>query len=299
MQLEPNDLLLFARVVEEGSFSRAAQRLGVPISTVSRRITTLETQLEERLLLRTTRKLTVTELGLALLEHARQVVESVDAAASLADHRQVQPSGRLRISMPPDLPFLAPVLAEFLSTYPSIRLEIDVSMRLVDLIGENFDVALRYGQLRDDATLAARRVIEFGGSLYASPAYLEGHGTPKEPEALLHHRALHLVSRTGEPLPWVLVRGKARWEGVPPGRVVVNSPELMIRMAVHGAGITMAGKSAAEPYVKAGRLTRVLPDWEFPPMPLWAVFPGRKLMPARTRAFIDALMSSFGSPGKS
>jgi DNA-binding transcriptional LysR family regulator len=297
MQLEPNDLLLFARVVEEGSFSRAAQRLDVPISTVSRRITSLETQLKERLLLRTTRKLTVTELGLAMLEHARQVVEGVDAAVSLADHRQVQPSGRLRISMPPDLPFLAPVLAEFLSTYPSIRLEIDVSIRLVDLIAENFDVALRYGQLRDDATLAARRISEIQGSLYASPAYLKAHGTPKEPEALLQHRALHWFSRTG--VPWVLVRGKARWEGVPPGRAVVNSPEVRIRMAVHGAGITLVEDSAAEPYVKAGQLTRVLPDWKRPPLTLWAVFLGRKLMPARTRAFVDALVSTFGSPGKS
>ena len=191
MQLEPNDLLLFARVVEEGSFSRAAQRLGIPISTVSRRITALETELRERLLLRTTRKLTVTELGLALLEHARQVVESVDAAASVVDHRQVQPSGRLRISVPPDLRFLAPVFAQFLSTYPSIGLDVDVSIRLVDLIAENFDVALRYGQLRDDATLAARRITEIQAGFYASPAYLKAHGTPKEPEALLEHEALH------------------------------------------------------------------------------------------------------------
>ena len=115
MNLEPNDLLLFARVVDEGSFSRAAERLGLPKSTVSRRVAALEAQLGERLLLRTTRKLTVTDFGLAVLEHAHHVVEDVAAAASLAQNRQIEPSGRLRVTMPGDLAnlVLAPLLAEF------------------------------------------------------------------------------------------------------------------------------------------------------------------------------------------
>ena len=120
MNLEPNDLLLFARVVDEGSFSRAAERLGLPKSTVSRRVAALEAQLGERLLLRTTRKLTVTDFGLAVLEHAHHVVEDVAAAASLAQNRQVEPSGRLRVTMPSDLAniVLAPLLAEFVVSVP-------------------------------------------------------------------------------------------------------------------------------------------------------------------------------------
>src|SRR5260221_7837120 len=157
MQLDPNDLLLFARVVGEGSFSKAALQLSVPVSTVSRRITALETALGERLLLRTTRKLTVTELGEALLEHARQVQESAEAAGALADSRKLEPGGRLRITMATDLGLIAPFLAEFLASYPAISVEVDVSARFVDLIGENVDVALRIGPLKDDVTLAAYR----------------------------------------------------------------------------------------------------------------------------------------------
>src|SRR5438093_3084608 len=116
MEIEPNDLMLFARVVDEGSFSRAAVRAGLPKSTVSRRVAMLESQLGERLLLRTTRKLTVTDFGHSVLEHARQVATEVEAAASLAQHRQVEPSGRLRVSMPADFAsnVLGPLLADFI-----------------------------------------------------------------------------------------------------------------------------------------------------------------------------------------
>src|SRR6185436_10517155 len=120
VNIEPNDLLLFARVVDEGSFSRASERLSLPKSTVSRRVAALEAQLGERLLLRTTRKLSVTDFGRAVLEHAHHVVEDVAAAASLAQNRQLEPSGRLRVTMPSDLANLmvAPVLSELLRTYP-------------------------------------------------------------------------------------------------------------------------------------------------------------------------------------
>lgn len=298
MELEPNDLLLFARVVEEGSFSKAAQRLGAPVSTVSRRISALEKQLGERLILRTTRKLTVTELGLALLEHARAVVVGVEAAVELADHRQVQPSGQLRITAPSDISVLAPFFAEFLASYPAITLEIEASMRVVDLLSENFDLALRLGRrLSDDATLVARHIVDLHGGLYAAPAYLRKHGVPKDPDALQSHQALHgRLPRTGEPLPWILQRGKQRWEGVPPARAIVHTPSLLIQLATHGAGITIAEQRAVEPYIKTGQLVRVLPDWEFPVMPMWAVFVGRKLMSAKTRVFVDALAAKFSSP---
>ena len=295
MTLEPNDLLLFARVVDEGSFSRAAERLKLPKSTVSRRVTALEAELGERLLLRTTRKLAVTEFGLAVLEHAHHGVEDVAAAAALAQNRQVEPAGRLRVSMPSDLAnvVLAPLLAEFVAAHPAIALEVDLSARFVDLIGENFDLAIRMGALRDDASLAARRIATFSGGLYAAPAYVDRHGAPTEPEALMEHDALRILSRTGEALPWVLTRGDARWEGVPPGRATTNSPELLMRMAVEGAGITVINDHFALPYLERGELIQMLPDWRSPPVAAWAVFPGRRLMPARTRALLDALAAKF------
>jgi len=298
MNLEANDLLLFARVADEGSLSKAAQRLGLPKSTVSRRISALETRLGERLLLRTTRKLTITDFGSAVLEHARHVVEDVAAAASLAQNRQAEPSGRLRVTMPNDIGnmLLAPLLADFALQYPQIALEIDFSARFVDLIGENFDVAIRIGALRDDASLAARRVAVFSTSLFASPAYLARRGTPPEPEALTAHDALVVLSRTGERLPWVLHRGEAQWQGIPPARVTANSPEVLMRLALRGAGITFVHDHFALPYVERGELAPVLPEWHFPPVAAWAVFPGRRLMPARTRVFIEALVAKFSGP---
>ena len=298
MDFEPNDLLLFARVVDEGSFSRAAERLSLPKSTVSRRVAALEAQLGERLLLRTTRKLTVTDFGRAVLEHARHVVEDVAAAASLAHHRQVEPSGRLRVTMPGDMAnlMLAPLLAEFVQKYPAITLEVDLSARFVDLIGENFDVAIRIGDLRDDASLAARHMAAFTGSLYAAPAYIARRGTPSEPEALMEHDALRILSRSGDAMPWVLKRGDERWEGIPPGRATTNSPELLMRMALTGAGITVVTDHFALPYLRRGELVQVLPDWHLPAVSAWAVFPGRRLMPARTRVFLDALAAKFTGP---
>jgi DNA-binding transcriptional LysR family regulator len=298
MNLEPNDLLLFARVVDEGSFSRAAERLGLPKSTVSRRLAALEAHLGERLLLRTTRKLTVTEFGQAVLAHAHHVVEDVEAAESLAQNRQSEPSGKLRVTMPNDLAnmILAPILTAFAEQYPKITLDIDLSARFVDLIDESFDVALRPGNLRDDATLAARRVATFSSSLYAAPSYVARRGTPSEPEALMEHEALRVLNRAGEPMTWVLRRGDSQWEGVPPGRATANSPEFLMRMALAGAGIVIVNDHFALQYLESGALVPVLPDWNVAPVDLWAVFPGRRLMPAKTRVFLDMIAAKFTGP---
>jgi DNA-binding transcriptional LysR family regulator len=296
--IDPNDLLVFARVAELGSFSRAAERLGCPKSTVSRRLAGLEQRLGERLLLRTTRRQTLTEFGLQLLEHARQVVAEVEAVAALAEHRQAAPGGRLRVSMPSDLAnlLLSDALAAFVALYPAISLELDLSARRVDLLGEGFDLAVRVGDLPDDATLAARRLAVFPAGLYAAPDYLAEHGEPQEPADLARHDAVRQLRGNGEPAPWTLVRAEERWQGVPPGRAAANSPELLIRMARAGAGIAAVPDYFAAPEVRSGRLRRVLPQWCLPSPTAWAVFPGRKLMPAKTRVFIDMLSVALGGP---
>ncbi|HNO64152.1 MAG TPA: LysR family transcriptional regulator, partial [Thauera aminoaromatica] len=162
-QIDPNDLLVFARVVAEGSLTAAADKLGLPKSTVSRRLSRLEEQLGERLLLRTTRRLNITEFGAALLDHARQLESEVEAVAALAESRQARPSGRLRVSMPSDFAnlLLTDMLAAFAALHPGVTLELDLSPRRVDLLGENFDLAIRLGDLPDDALLAARRLAVF------------------------------------------------------------------------------------------------------------------------------------------
>ena len=291
MEVEPNDLVLFARIVEAGSFSRAAERVQLPKSTVSRRIALLEQKLGERLLLRTTRKLVVTEFGASLLEHARKVLDEVEAAGALAQHRQQAPSGKLRISVPGDFANLGmhEVIARFIAQYPAVSLEMDLSPRRVDLIAENYDIAIRMGDLPDDASLNARPINVEHWGLYASPAYLGRHGLPEHPDDLPRHDLLCMLSRSGGATPWVLTRGKTRWERRLSGRLTANSPELLARIAARGAGIAASSLTFAEPYLQAGELVRVLPEWELPTASGWAVFPGRRLMPAKTRAFLDLM----------
>lgn len=295
--VDPNDLLIFAYVAELGSFSRTAERLGLPKSTVSRRLAGLEQRLGERLLLRTTRRQALTEFGEQLLAHARQVADEVEAVAALSAHRQAAPSGRLRVSMPADFAnlLLADSLAAFVALHPAITLELDLSPRRVDLLAEGFDLAVRAGQLPDDGLLAARQLKVLSNGLYASPHYLAEHGQPATPEDLMKHAAVRLPGAGGEPATWNLTQGEQRWEGLPPGRLIANSPDLLVRLARAGAGIASVPDDFALPDVRRGLLQRVLPGWCAPSVTAWAVFPGRKLMPTKTRAFIDMLRIALGA----
>jgi len=299
-QYEPNDLLIFARVADAGSFSRAAERLGLPKSTVSRRISLLEEQLGERLMVRTTRRLALTEFGQQLLEHARQVAAEVDAVKALSEFRQLRPTGRLRVSMPSDFAtlLLTDMLAAFMALHPAVSLELDLSPRRVDLLGESFDLAVRMGELPDDALLAARRIAVFSSGLYAAPSYLAERGVPAAPEDLAQHDALRLLRPNGEAATWTLTCGDRRWESLPAGRLAANAPDLLINLARAGAGIAAAPDYFAAPSVRRGELRRVLPDWCMPSHIAWAVFPGRRLMPAKTRAFIDMLETTLAETNR-
>lgn len=292
--VDPNDLLIFASVAELGSFSRAAERLALPKSTISRRLAALEQRLGERLLLRTTRRQSLTEFGLQLLEHARQVASEVEAVAALSERRQALPSGRLRVSMPSDFAhlLLAESLAAFVAMHPAIQLELDLSARRVDLLGEGFDVALRMGSLPDDASLVARRLAVFSFGLYAAPSYLAEHGEPTHPDDLAHHQAVRMLQANGEVATWALSHAAETWLETPPGKVSANAPELLIKLACAGAGIAAVPDHFVAAEVRRGALRRVLPGWSPPSHTAWAVFPERKLMPLKTRVFIDMLQTA-------
>lgn len=298
MKLDANDLLLFARVVEAGSFSAAAERSELPKSTVSRRIAELETRLGERLLTRSTRRLLVTEFGQGILEHARRLQEETDAVADFAQHRQEKPRGRLRVSMPPNFEewIAAPLFLQFASRYPDVKLELDLSPRRVDLIGEQYDLALRVAdRLPDDTSLVARKIVELEGGLFASPAYLQRFGTPASPDELIQHTALQLVVSGGEAQRWRLTRGNEHWEGLPAGPLAANSVSLLRTLATHGLGIVGLSTRVATPVINEGLLAPVLPDWQLPSTTVWAVMPSRRLIPARTRVFLDALHLAIGT----
>ncbi|MBS1186217.1 MAG: transcriptional regulator, LysR family [Burkholderiaceae bacterium] len=298
MSLDANDLILFASVIDAGSFSRAAETTGWPKSTLSRRITQLETRLGERLLLRSTRKLTITEFGERILDHARRLQEETEAAEAMVLHRQQRPRGLLRVSMPPDFADLelTALLLRFATACPEVRVELDLSPRRVDLVAERFDLALRVASsLPDDSTLVARKLCDLRIHLYASPAYLKRYGEPQTPAELLQHVCLRLVSSGGEAMPWRLSSASGQWEGMPVGPLSSNSLGLQRDLAVHGMGIVGLADRFADKAVAQGYLRRVLPEWELPTVTIWCVTPGRRLLPTRTSAFIEMLMSELAN----
>ena len=289
--ISADDYILFATIADQESLVRAAEHLGMPKATVSRRLTNLETALGQRLLLRTTRRLTLTEFGQEFLDHCRRVAEEVATTQDFVRSQEVQPHGRLRVSMPEDYAKhnLSRALATFIEAYPEIQLELDLSSRLVDLIGERFDLAIRMGTLANDSTLVARKIDEQHFGLYASPIYLSLHPAPKHPDELLQHTGVRLLSDIGQSIPWKLLHGKAVWEGIPSGRLALNSIGVIQQLVLDGAGIGALPDRFTQEEVRQKRLVRVLPEWCLPSVPAWAVMPMRRFLPAKTRAFLDHL----------
>jgi DNA-binding transcriptional LysR family regulator len=289
--ISADDYILFVAIVEQESLVRAAEHLGMPKATVSRRLTNLEAALGQRLLLRTTRRLTLTDFGREFLEHCRRVAEEVAATRDFVHSREERPRGRLRVSMPGEYArqHFSHAFATFIETYPEIQLDLDLTSRRVDLIGERFDLAIRMGTLDNDSSLAARKIDEQSIGLYASPIYLALHPAPKHPDDLERHAAVRLMSARGTPIVWKLLRGKSVWEGTPPGRLTLNSMDVIQQLLLDGAGIGALPERFAAEDVRLKRLVRVLPEWCLPPVPAWAVTPMRRYLPAKTRAFLAHL----------
>ena len=292
LKLYANDLILFAHIIDAGSFTRASELTGLPKSTLSRRLSDLEDELGERLMQRSTRRLVLTDFGESILEHARRLTDETEAATALAQHRQATPYGTLRVSLPPEFRELSivDVVTEFTRRYPNVRLELDLSSRRVDLIAERFDVALRAaGQLPDDSSLVARRITTQYNNLYANPDYLRKNGRPTLPSDLLEHRGLVLVTSGGEQQQWRLSNGKDHWEGLPLNVLSANSLGLQQELAAQGLGIVGLSERFAQTLVEQGRLERVLPGWRLPATIIWCVTPGRLLLPQRTLVFVELL----------
>jgi DNA-binding transcriptional LysR family regulator len=233
--------------------------------------------------------MTLTDFGQEFLDHSRRVAEEVATVQDFVRSQDIQPRGRLRVSMPGDYAkqHFSRAIATFIEAYPEIQLDIDLSSRRVDLIGERFDLAIRMGDLDNDATLVARKIDEQSFGLYASPIYLALHPALKHPDDLEHHASVRLLSARGTAVPWKLIRGKEIWEGVPPGRLTLNSPDMIQQLLLDGAGIGALPDIFVAEEVRRKRLHRVLPNWCFPAVPAWAVMPMRRYLPAKTRAFLD------------
>ena len=299
--ISADDYILFATIAEQGSLVRAAEYLAMPKATVSRRLNKLEALLKHRLLLRTTRRLVLTEFGQEFLDHCYRVAKEVSSAQDFVNSQESQPRGQLRISMSESYAkqCFSRTLDDFINAYPEIQLDIHLTSRRVDLIGERFDVVIRMGALENDATMVARKINELSFGLYASPAYLAQQPAPKHPDDLQHHVAVRLLNARGVISPWQLKRRMDAWEGVPPGQLALTSPDVILQLVLNGAGIGAIPDSFAAEDVNSRRLVRVLPEWSMPATPVWAMMPMRRYLPAKSRAFVSHLRKFANERAKS
>lgn len=286
-----NDMGLFVEVVKAKSFRRAAEAIGMPNSTLSRRISALEKAIGLRLLHRTTRKIELTEAGQLYFERSKRIVDEARLAHEQLGEMVAQPSGVLRVSLPVDFAtiYLTPLLADFAHRYPGISFEFDLTPRRVDLVTEPFDLAIRMGELADSG-LIARQLARLPRYLYASPSYLASAGEPKQPADLARHACLCMPRAAS----WTLDDGTKKVEVAVGGRFVVNSVGMITRLAARDFGIALLAEEVVTTDLAEGRLRRVLPQWEASPISVYAITETR-LLPAKTQRFVEFLQERLGS----
>jgi DNA-binding transcriptional LysR family regulator len=288
------NMQVFVAVAQASSFRQAALTLGLPSSTVSRRIADLERDVGLRLLHRTTRRVELTEGGRQYFDHCRRIVQDAELAYRELTQLQSRPRGVIRASMPVDfsVAYLSPMLADFARLYPDIRFQLDLSPAQADLTAGLMDVAIRMAPPKEPH-LIARRIATLDIGLFAAPGYLGRHGQPSTPQELQAHQCLCM--REG---PWILrAADGSREEAVPmAGRFVVNNVGLLRQLALSGLGIMATCRDWAADDIARGALVRVLPGWSPPPVDAYAITATR-LLPAKDRVFIDYLVQRMARPG--
>ncbi|HEY1181110.1 MAG TPA: LysR family transcriptional regulator [Rhodocyclaceae bacterium] len=290
-QLE--DMQIFVSAVEAQSFTAAADKLGLSKQFISRRIIALEERLGVRLLVRTTRKLSVTDTGRLYYERALKIIDEVNDAEQLISSENSTPRGTLRISAPVSFGtlHLGPAIARFMAQCPDIVIELDLSDRFVDIVGEGYDVAIRIGQLAD-SSLVARHIAPAQMVVCASPAYLKKHGKPQVPADLKAHECL--LYGHGRSVDWVFSdRGKPVQVSVK-GRLRANNGELASAAAIEGLGITLLPTFIVGAALRSKQLLTVLDQYAPPPLNIYAVYPQHRQASLAVKAFADFLRNTFG-----
>lgn len=283
-----NDIEAFVRVVEDQSFSAAARRMHVPVSSLSRKVARLEEQLGARLLHRTTRRLHLTDAGRAFFQRAsRSLAELKDAEQELT-MRSAKPRGKVRMTAPVDFRPLLGLVLDFLAAHPEVQIDLDLSNRHVDLVAEGYDLALRAAAVVD-GSLVAQRISSSGMRLVASPAYLALRGTPRSVEELREHDAV-VLGPTTEGAFWSLTSGRDTVRVPVSGRFAVNSLDGVRQAVLAGFGIGLLPERALTAELTSGALVELLPEHWPPQANIFLVYPGRRLMASAVRAFIDFLM---------
>ncbi|MEY4267810.1 MAG: hypothetical protein RIS90_2345 [Pseudomonadota bacterium] len=279
---------LFVEVAKASSFRRAAEVLGLPNSTVSRRIAELERDVGLRLFNRSTRRVELTEGGRLYFANCQRIIQEAVLAHQALTDLQAQPSGVIRASLPVDFSviYLGPLLADFSRRYPGIRFDLDLTPSQADLVGDPVDVAIRMGPPKDQ-NLIARPIARLDTELVAAPDYLRRRGVPVQPQDLAGHDCLRMKDA-----PWVLFHRDGSSQSVEVGgQFIANSRGLLQQLALSGQGIVQTANSWVQADLAAQRLVRVLPEWTPPVVSAYALTATR-LLPAKVRVFIDYLVAN-------
>ena len=290
-----NDTLIFVKVVEQGSFIAAANALGLPKTTVSRKVQELETRLGARLLHRTTRRLGLTEAGSVYHEHYQRIARELEEAEGAVNQLQSGPRGWLRFTVPYSIgiTWIAPLLGQFHAQYPEIQLDMHLGSEKLDLIAGEADLALRVGAL-PDSNLVARKLGSLRTQVFASPAYIERYGEPLHPDELQFHRILAMRKArnlNNNRFFWQLGENGGDLRDFPVNPLLVaNDPSALNGALVCGEGLLLTGDVMAKPFIESGMVRRVLAGWTGPEVDFNAVFAGGRLVSPKVRAFVDFLV---------
>ncbi|MCR6632991.1 MAG: LysR family transcriptional regulator [Magnetospirillum sp.] len=290
---------VLAAIVESGSFARAADALGLSRSGISRAVSRIEARMGIRLFHRTTRAVTLTDEGRRLYAQVAPLLSGIEDAVTVASGSAVAVRGRLRVNVDAFFSRLlfTPHIAAFLSLYPELSLELVARDQLGDLVGEGFDIAVRFGT-PPESSLVARKLLETPAITIASPAYVAARGRPAAPADLVHHACIRVRdSLTGQPIDtWQYRRGNELAEVRIGGRLMVAEFGTMLGACLDGVGIARVKAIGVRHLLRQGALVELLPDWRGESFPLYALYPSRHLPPAKVRAFIDFVQERLALP---
>jgi DNA-binding transcriptional LysR family regulator len=291
--MEITAIQAFVQVVRANGFSAAGRQLGVPRSTLSRQLQRLEAELGVRLVERTTRSFSLTEVGRAYFERCTRALDALESANEQAREAASRPRGLLRITAPIDIArhLVAPMLSEFRHRYPDVELALETSQRRVDLIAEGYDLALRGGERLDDSRLVARKLLTHVFALFASPAYLEARGVPDAVAELSEHDLIGFAPQ-GHALPWKLAGPDGPVELTPSSWLRANDMGFLQAAVEAGAGIGLVDVGIIADALRAGRVRRVLPAYSMHGGALYAIHPSARRVPLKLRVFLRMLAHS-------
>lgn len=283
-----NGIVLFTKVAELGSFTAAAKALGVPLPTVSRRVAELEADIGLRLFHRTTRRLSLTEVGDRYLEHGRRIVEELIAAGTEAANTKREPAGRLKLTAPVlfGRDQIAPIVADYLAAYPEVHCSFHLSDQTVDLVEQGYDLAIRGGELTNSAMIV-RRIGHIVSGLYASPDFLARQGEKVEPGTLGRYPLIDVRADSLRRRSWMLSSGRDQREVIFTPRHEASDAEAAAQLAERGLGICQLPTFIGDRRCEAGRLTRVLPSFLAGEVPVSAIYPSQRGQTPAARALID------------